>query len=459
MFLKKAILLLFSIGVIAKSMNCQMPAFQDGDRVCFIGSSITMHGNNYHYINLFYATRYPDRNITFLNCGITGDATDDMLERFKTDILSVHPNYAVLMIEENDLNPSLYLKARQNEPGIEEKKQKRIENWCRNADSLVSLLTKENIKVILEAPTIYDQTGQLPEENAYGVNDALGKCVEFQKHLSKKYGIPLVNVWSVMKKDNAIIQSKDPTKTIIGHDRVHVSPIGYFIMAYTFLHDQDVEKKVADIKINASKSELLSEENCTISNIQGTDTSAAFDYLSKSLPFPTPDGLNPDTLHPFTNELNSETLLVNGLKPGNYKLAIGFSNAGIYSDKDFQKGINLSQNKSTPQYKQSQEILDLFNDYWKTEYRLRILKYIEISFINGKIRAADNMDSIKTKFEDIVNRSKKDPNYQFFKNVFGMYVADKPNEKALEQLNSSLYQAIQAMNKPKKYSVKIEKTM
>lgn len=46
--------------------------FKDGDRVVFFGDSIT-HGGFYgEYVNLFYATRYPERNIWFSNSGWSG---------------------------------------------------------------------------------------------------------------------------------------------------------------------------------------------------------------------------------------------------------------------------------------------------------------------------------------------------------------------------------------------------
>lgn len=57
----------------------QEPIFRNGDRVCFAGSSIARKGGNFHYINLFYATRYPDRKITFLNGGIGGDISNDTI--------------------------------------------------------------------------------------------------------------------------------------------------------------------------------------------------------------------------------------------------------------------------------------------------------------------------------------------------------------------------------------------
>ena len=50
--------------------------FESGNIICFLGDSIT-HGGQYHeFLQLFYATRYPNLKLTFLNCGISGDNAD-----------------------------------------------------------------------------------------------------------------------------------------------------------------------------------------------------------------------------------------------------------------------------------------------------------------------------------------------------------------------------------------------
>ncbi|MEI8274291.1 MAG: hypothetical protein WCG08_16890, partial [Paludibacter sp.] len=70
--------------------------FKDGDRVAFIGNSIT-HGGLYHlYIQSYYQTRFPERNIEFYNCGVGGDITTNVLDRMDYDILSHNLTVAVI---------------------------------------------------------------------------------------------------------------------------------------------------------------------------------------------------------------------------------------------------------------------------------------------------------------------------------------------------------------------------
>ena len=47
-----------------------IPRFEEGERVVFVGNSIT-HGGHYHsFIWLYYMTRFPDKPITIMNAGI-----------------------------------------------------------------------------------------------------------------------------------------------------------------------------------------------------------------------------------------------------------------------------------------------------------------------------------------------------------------------------------------------------
>ncbi|MEO6134385.1 MAG: SGNH/GDSL hydrolase family protein, partial [Ginsengibacter sp.] len=373
----KLFLVIFLVTIFSANLSfAQEPLFKDGDRVCYIGSSISMNGANTHFVNLFYATRYPERKITFINCGISGDNTSNILHRMKSDILVNNPTWAILQIEENDLNPSLYYKSRLNEPLIMEKRKNALERWFKNADSIVRILLAADVKVILQTPTIYDQTANVAEENALGINDSLKKCMIYLKELGAKYKLPVVDCWTILFDVNKKIQEHNIKKSIIGRDRVHVSELGHFVMAYQFIKTLPVTKEVYHITIDAGLKKLKQQVNCSVSNLVSKKNVTSFNSISKSLPFPSPKGINVDSLFEFTDELNADILQINGLAKGNYKLSIDTVTVGVFNNNIFAKGINLSRFTSTPQYLQAKRILSLFDDYWKIERDLRIIKYV-----------------------------------------------------------------------------------
>ena len=455
------IITLFLISVFVRNGYSQVPVFKNGDRVCFIGSSIAMNGTNFFYINLFYATRYPNIKITFLNSGISGDHTTNILRRLETDILSRQPNWAVLMIEENDLNPSLYYAERQNEPGIMEKRQKALEKWLNNSDTIVQKLLAANINVILQTPTIYDQTGDLPSKNGFGVNDALQQCANHLKQLAKKYTLPLVDCWTILNNINKTIQEKDSKKSIIGNDRVHVSPMGYFVMAYQFLKSSPVLKNVSAITIDKKREKVTQQLNCAVGNLKFDKTNLSFTGEGKSLPFPSPEGVNVDSFFQFTDELNAEIIQVKRLPRGTYRIMIDTFATGTFTNVQLNTGINLSRYKNTPQYVQASEVLRLFDEYWRCLRKLRQVKYVEYQLMdnemrqtpltkeNGKELIAKRME----KFED------QDKAYvDFYQRNFNEYLINKPMEKELQEKAGQLFNEIYQANKPFAHHYKIERT-
>ena len=78
---------LFALGVLlfsrTKITAQAVPQFKDGDRVCFIGDSIT-HGGSYHSnVYLYYLTRFPDREFRVWNKGISLIPADALIPRWE----------------------------------------------------------------------------------------------------------------------------------------------------------------------------------------------------------------------------------------------------------------------------------------------------------------------------------------------------------------------------------------
>ncbi len=78
--------------------------FKNKDTVCFIGNSI-MHGGHYfQFYNLYYLTRFPGKNVAFMNCGLSGDvAKNAYYNRKNEDVLARNPDHAMLMFGMNNI--------------------------------------------------------------------------------------------------------------------------------------------------------------------------------------------------------------------------------------------------------------------------------------------------------------------------------------------------------------------
>ena len=99
---KQLIVLLACCAVGAALAGEHIPKFKKGERVVFVGDSITDGGHYHSYIWLYYMTRFPTMPITVMNAGIGGDCAWDIQERMDEDVFCKNPTYMTMTFGMND---------------------------------------------------------------------------------------------------------------------------------------------------------------------------------------------------------------------------------------------------------------------------------------------------------------------------------------------------------------------
>ena len=383
---------------------CLMPAvfaghFQNGDTVCFLGDSIT-HGGEYGYnIYNFYLTRYPDQKIDFYNCGVGGDTASAVLRRLDEDLYPNKPNQITIMFGMNDVGISLYTA----HPTEKERaaQQSRIDAYKKIFDFLFKKLQKEcPATITIITPSIYDDTGINDKKPCFfNANSALAACSDFLKTYAKQNNVTLVEFNAPMHTYNIEQQKLDPKFTIVGPDRVHPRAPGHLMMTWLFLKAQGVSPIVSSVVIDARNKKVCQCENATCSALTVDGKTVSFSLLEKSLPFPVPGGCSTfiQTL-PIVEDLNQEILKIENLPSGNYTLTIDATAVGQYSSTELSKGINLSMNTSTPQYKQSRHVYYLSVKRRAAELTLRELAGVRWYLHSFSVNM-DDLAAVKTLYE------------------------------------------------------------
>jgi len=428
----------------------QTPYFKKGDRVVFVGNSITNNGAFHHNIFQYYVTRFPEQPITFFNCGISGDVTAGILKRMDSDVLIHEPTHAVIMIGMNDVNRRLYGIAPTSDVDTLKKRELALEVYKINLDSIIRIFLSKGIKVIIQKPTIYDQTAVSITPNNLGVNDALKQCAEFGELLSKKYKLPSVDYWTILNDINNKLQLKEPSATIIGPDRVHPAAPGHLIMAYQFLKALQSPQYVSKIEISKNALKTQSAKiNCVIDNIRKSRKSLSFSVKENALPFPINENQKQAVdLVPFEEEFNLQELKVSGLKKGNYQLKIDTSIISTFSAKQLKSGINLTNFSNTPQYRQAVAINKILVNLWQAEANLRTIKWVEISHLN-ELGNNENLSTVKDYLDKrFVDRFQNLSNASYYKVQFEKYVLIKSREKEFQEQMKQLSLEAYELAKP-----------
>jgi lysophospholipase L1-like esterase len=187
--------------------------FRNNDRICLVGDSITHSGTFHSYIFLYYATRFPEKRITFMNCGISGDSASGMQQRLDWDVYAKNPTFVTLSAGMNDVNRSLYSQVKPPENAAE-KQNEAIEKFKENIRQLASSFREHGLRTIFITPTLYDEDLDSPTENLRGVNAALGTCSDFILDFAKSQNAVAVDFWSPLNEISEKGKKADPAFTL-----------------------------------------------------------------------------------------------------------------------------------------------------------------------------------------------------------------------------------------------------
>lgn len=451
-------IVLVSFGTALRTVAQQISPFKDGDRVVFLGNSITDGGHYHAYIWLYYLTRFPEMKLKIFNAGIGGDRVVDMLRRLDGDVFNKQPT---VLITTFGMNDSGYFEYNGDQPEIfADTKVKESYDGYKEMEKRYKGLV--DTRLVLLGSTPYDENVVIKDNKPFkNKNKAMKRIVDFQRESAKSNGWEFYDFNQSISAINANFQQKDPTFTISGSDRVHPDNNGHMVMAYLFLKAQGFAGQgVATVGIDASNQRVTEAKNCTVENVKKAGNNLSFDYLAAALPYPM------DTVArgwgakysqhdavkivPFMEEMNQEVLQVKGLK-GNYTLWIDDQEIGVWSAADLDKGINLANQTRTPQYQQALKVMFLNEERWEIERRFRDLAWVQYNFFLPKgLLNADNRKAIEVMDQHVATdgwlRAKRD-----------LYAkAMYPEVRAAWQSQiDDLQQRMNEVNQPVKRSVRL----
>ncbi len=439
---------------IARGADPTPRPFENGDRVCFIGDSIT-HGGLYHsYITLFYTTRFPERKLKTFNCGISGDSANGATRRFDWDVAIHSPTISTIMMGMNDVRRGLYGKENPDEKNLASRKSA-FNRHTASMRKLANQLKAVDSEIIFITPSIYDQTSTMEKENLYGVNDALGICAQKARTLAAEFGGSVVDFHSEMSRVNAEYQKTDTVRTIVGGDRVHPRAMGHLIMAYTFLKAQGISPYVSKIVIDFKKRKLTEKRNAEVYGLVASNDEVRFSCLERALPFPIPSGSEGALeLVPFVEKLNQETLSVRGLNEGTYILTIDDVAVGEYTADALQKGINLATNTQTPQYKQAKSVAEAnAKRHSLVAHKLRSFVHTEIYLRSKKDLDMNDFEAVKAALNARVAKMRKQglSSAGYYDGQTKLYLKEKPKEAEYISQIEEAAKVMAAKNTPVKH--------
>ena len=181
-----------------KAANEALPPLKAGEnRVVFFGDSITDGWN----VNGFFPGR------PYVNRGISGQTTPQMLVRFRADVINLHPKVVVILAGTNDVAGNT---------GIESNEE--LEGYL---TSMAELATANHIRVVMcSILPVFDyrwRPGLKPASRIDAIN-------AWMKEYASAHGHVFVDYHSAMKDERDGLPEK------LSSDGVHPTDAGYHVM-------------------------------------------------------------------------------------------------------------------------------------------------------------------------------------------------------------------------------------
>ena len=330
--------------------------FADGERVVFVGDSITHGGGYVCYLQLFQNLRNPGCGTRLLNGGISGDTAAGCVARWKDDILPMKPDRVFVMFGMNDVGRDNY-STREPIEGAAKKRAKALERYEENQRVLADMIPAAGVKTVFVTPSPYDQYAN-PEEkgNLVACNEpGLSTCAETVRKIAAEKNFGTVDLHAPMTR-----LFRDNQEPRLCADRVHPGKEGHLVMAALFLDAMRVSPVLARAVIDAAEgtAERIgkgSAKNVVLERVAASPKRVAFTYAPKALPFPKlPEYVKTEAFYPLTDKLNREEIVVKGLEEGSYALKFDDAEVGRFTASEFAKGVNVAL-LDTPNQKRAME--------------------------------------------------------------------------------------------------------
>jgi len=358
--------------VLAQGMRSGAADFliRDGDRVVFLGDSITEQRLYTTYVEAYALTRHPNWNLTFRNVGWGGD-TSWLRQR-------AHPNETQLfaadeaaqqkMVEDSvgkglkrdvlPLKPTLVtVKFGMNDHSYQPFREDIFRAYVRSQTEIGKVLAANGARVAFLTPQPIEEKRSDPDKDAK--NQSLRRFSDGLKDVAAKSGATFIDQFDPYMAVLLRERAGKPAGFVGGGDAVHPGPIGQTIMAWAVLKGLGAPALVSRAEIDAATEKLVTAEGCSIEQIKAGKTQMAFDRLDDALPMPIDERAESALkLAPILEDLDRYELRVTGLAAGSYAVLIDGEQVAKVESDELARGWNLANAPSTVR-KQGREVLKL----------------------------------------------------------------------------------------------------
>lgn len=205
------------------------------ETVVFLGDSITQvasdPGGYIWFVEQYLQKLYPQRSWQFINAGISGDTSEDLRDRFATDVLAHQPQMVVIYVGVNDVWHRFYdFKESRPVPTGDFPAGVSLFDYREYLSQMITTAQAAGIQVVLLSPTPIREMPVNPE------NQQLQAYIATGQELAQTHHTVWVNLYDPFMALIATYQQIAGSDAhLLTHDGVHPNRAGNQIIAHALL--------------------------------------------------------------------------------------------------------------------------------------------------------------------------------------------------------------------------------
>lgn len=336
-------------------MEQSLSAFKKGDRVVFLGDSITEAQLFTNYIENYVSCRYPELGVTFYNAGWVGDTAHGGLQRLHRDVVALRPTLAIICYGMND-------------GAFAKPSDAAIARFTSAMKNILRRLKANRARIVLMTPPFAD-TSVNPRLAAVDYSrTTLRAFADAMVRIGRTEKCPVADIHKLMTEINQKGRAADP-KFSLTTDGIHPNPAGHLVMAFAALNALGVpprrEKVAVDLKTGAVETSAETVRSAAVTaEPHGHDV----EITCERLPFYVePEARTVLPYLPFQETFNSMELKIRGANGTPMKIYLG---PDVLVDGTPKNGVNLFSAFLSPVMLSSKQVHDYTIEKCQVYYRL-----------------------------------------------------------------------------------------
>lgn len=321
--------LLLAAGLLLGGRDADARPVQDGERIVFLGDSITAGSLYPRYVEAFLRLRHPGWSLSFVNGGIGGHAAVQGLKRLEHDVLRHRPSLVFVNFGMNDAG---------YQPGASAAAHER------HMGTLLDKLQASGARVVWLEPTPVDTRGLAAGAAPVARQLQLQRFVAWTRAEGQRRNIPVVGLHEMLLE---ALRLEGPTRRKGGliPDRIHPAPAAHAAMAALVLESLGEDVSPPSLAGRLAEGRLvLSASDRRFESAWDGRTPLTVDL--KGLRAPVPLLLKDDAVGGAAGEtarrMGRLELRIDGLEPQRrYRLTLGTEPAGRFTGAQLASGVDL----------------------------------------------------------------------------------------------------------------------